>query len=696
MSNAFQSSGFQQNAFGAGDIPIVINFDLSNPSFDYVAPSYSIVDVSLKDDKVKFDSTLYSAPVHYNTNFFLLGDYIPPDAGELDVTLSYIFEPDPIECSPDWENQPSRALNISFVSCDDEPDFDATVTTRALRFNFKCCDGEDSGGGEVVPDLILANGNLTFGEVVAEGTALFELTFEARGFYNLLNLTASGTASFVNIPTAGGNVSIGSIIGESVIDRGNQITGDLKFAQVVLSGEALVSPAVFVASGSIVLSMKAEGHAQAFRLLEAEGAPVLRIVVAGVAMTPMYADGFHNEWEVVLAGSAESTLVTVENSNLILDAVIAEGEATYNIVPTAFGDIRFDIVSTGYAVYVEIPTAWGDINLEIKVSTGSTPVITGNHVYWADIPLKIIVEGVVTTPIPIDASDIIFDEIIAEGVAVVAVIGSSVPIDIGKIRVNRGWVEFGEIIPPTAREIYEASTVRSDDIRFYPPDPKYPIYVPTTDYNIQGVELRRGTLDYTVEFLFDAEKVDKVIVWIVDENGNSVPDSIASHIGDTARPHELHQPFKNLYSVAIPIHCVNDKRYNFYLEIIYTNEMFEGVVTFERHSHLIPFQAHFDNRKPYFNSTDKLTTIDGNFGSTKKATLETSSTLFELINQPMQEPETTIHCMSSFKSFFSNDYVILDKIDYVTQDIIQSLGINSGNVFVQTTYVELDIGQIGG
>ena len=688
----------QANVIFSFEDPDDLNFIFSDEL--YKPPLFLYTDFGFDGSEPYIPAGVYDPPQYKFVDFKLDGKrYTSPNGDNTNFELTYI--PD---CPPDWtETQPLAAI-INFEPCDVRPDGIITDAQAAI-INFACCKKEcepdwvEQNGGSVIIDIDSCSGDPDFTEqsgasviididcckddvptpdpVFANGDLRF--TFELSG-------VAIHDQRFV----ADGDLKLDPVILTGSADRGAQVIGDLRFGEVIVHGEALHAAEVYLVNGDLKLNMTLKGVAEHHEPREAYGDIQFPFVGVGEALFVPVVQDSNIPFELTLEGDANFQIVEVQPSNLKFDDVTIQGVATYNIVPTGSGRLVLDLPMQGDALYVDLPTAWGDLQLDITMQAGSNTT-PGAHVYWTNLDLKMQVEGNAVTPILVEESDIQIGDIIIDSTVIAAAIEMASDVHIGEIVFNRGWVEFGDPIPPVIREIYEASNVRSGAIPEYPVEAKYPIYVPTTDYSITDVQLRRGTLDYTLEFNFDAMQVEKVVVWIMDENGNAVIDQVAKWLHGDVKNHVLNKPFK--YVLSIPVHCVNDKKYEFYLEVVYDEGDHGDTVTRPRKSFFVPFQAHFDNRDPYFNATDRATSLDAIYDS--NLMLQTEFTDFSPNTYAFEESEKC-HLSNGLNfDTISGQYYELTQIEWkVSETGNTGFGVNH-NEFAHK-YYELDIGQIGG
>lgn len=733
-------------------------FDFSLESGFYQPPVYSGVNFSF-DTPIKANAADYNSPTYAFVDFSIKGDYLAPNPTDTIFSLEYVPDPEPPDgCEPDWHNIPGDKLDFIFSTCDDSPEV-VGVDGDKLLFDFNCCPDKppecepdwvamlgnaivasvkscegppdwtnqlgnaikvsaDCCGDvppECEPDFINQPGNALDIDIIScdqnpdfinqPGNAL-DIDFDCCSnvppvdilYINgniKFDISLEGEVYFdPNTATVNGNIQLDQLVMHAEALRGENVLGITRLDELKMEGHATYRPTEFLVSGDIPLYLDFKGQAEYIFAREIEGDITLPLTFTGTGYVMPMIEGIEKPLDVIMEGHAESIVPTV-TGNATIGPLIMEGYATWNEVPTVHqASITLDVSMNGELLYVDLPTVWGETTLDVKME--SQPVIAGAHVYWANLPLSLKVEGELTFPQPIDGFYNGLGEIKIESEILAAMTGSTSVMSIGELKMNRGWIEYGPPIPPTIREMYEASNVRSKGIREYPIESKYPIYVPTTDYNIRDVQLRRGTLDYTIEFNFDAMQVDAVKVWIVDADGNARLDSVAKWLGGPTEDHILNSPFR--YSLNIPVHCVNDKKYEFMLEVVYQDLLHNGSVSIERKSHYIPFQAHFDNRLPFANMTDRTPMIDANFDSIGPAAFETNSISFDPQTQAFEE-RGNVHLSNGLlldddlkDDFFELSMIMLDLLE-----LNKKTGFDNSRVieFI-TKYVELDVGQIGG
>lgn len=182
----------------------------------------------------------------------------------------------------------------------------------------------------------------------------------------------------------------------------------------------------------------------------------------------------------------------------------------------------------------------------------------------------------------------------------------------GDIAHLEGRVVYGDDDDVIIEQIYEVSNGRSMVVAECVPNPRHAIRLNTTDFNITGEELRRGTATFHFKFDHDIRDIKQINVWLRTPNGGQKIDTMRwnDRRFNNKAPHILHEPFRyNTAQLTVPVHCISEKENQFFIEIEYldheSNEVLSRSRTFkERLSYIIPFQAHFDNRKPYVNIAD--------------------------------------------------------------------------------------------
>lgn len=178
----------------------------------------------------------------------------------------------------------------------------------------------------------------------------------------------------------------------------------------------------------------------------------------------------------------------------------------------------------------------------------------------------------------------------------------------GDIRHLRGRIVSGYEDEDIIEQIYEVSKDRKLLVQECPPDPRYPVRLHTTDFNISQEEIKRGTAVFEFDFDFELDAVKEIKVWLKTPNGGHKLDTMRwnNKNHDRKAPHILEGPIR----FRVPVHCISDIQNEFFLEIDFldkTNEVVSRSRHFkERLSYIIPFQAHFDNREPYVNIADHV------------------------------------------------------------------------------------------
>lgn len=182
----------------------------------------------------------------------------------------------------------------------------------------------------------------------------------------------------------------------------------------------------------------------------------------------------------------------------------------------------------------------------------------------------------------------------------------------GDIAHLQGRVVYGDDDDVVIEQIYEVSNDRSMVVAECVPNPRHAVRLNTTDFNITGEELRRGTATFHFKFDHDIRDIKQINVWLRTPNGGQKIDTMRwnDRRFNNKAPHILHEPFRyNTAQLTVPVHCISEKENQFFIEIEYldhdSNEVLSRSRTFkERLSYIIPFQAHFDNRNPYVNIAD--------------------------------------------------------------------------------------------
>jgi hypothetical protein len=570
--------------------------------------------------------------------------------------------PDPFAspCLPDWVFQPGTNLYTDIVDCDNTAGDWVPQVGNNLYTDVVCCDEEP------IEDVI-AYGDIYLGDITVEGVA-----------------------EYLDVPTASGNVPLDQITSDGSTDVGNRATGNPTLA-IVVEGYADFTPDSVIATGDVqVVPLTITGTGFAYPYVTAAGDAVLDDIVSeGTAAFIVLVDGFYSgDFVIISEGYAEQEIPTGEGIAPIGD-IIVEGDANFALVPTGTGTATLDVVVSGFAEYLNLPTAWGNATLGDILGSVVPSFEVGARVFWTNTTLEIVSEGYALTPFSAEGY-ISLGEIVSDGSFITRVLAEGT-VFLGTIE-SSGRAYFGPPEQATAREIYEASMVRTMDVKQYPSACKYPVYVPTTDYNIIGTKLRRGTLEYTLTFPFDAALVERIIVWIVDQNGNATKDQIALWQDGPTIPHELSEPFRNAYTIAIPIHCVNNFEYEFFLEIQYKNAFHQGTVDIGAQRFYVPFQAHYDNRSDYINITDSFNTA--NLTDKRKPYFRYDSFEPVRVDQFFTHEESILISNTEAPTLMAQ-YDVIGVKELVEYDITR-VSILPGTYYFEHKYFELDRGQIGG
>jgi len=226
--------------------------------------------------------------------------------------------------------------------------------------------------------------------------------------------------------------------------------------------------------------------------------------------------------------------------------------------------------------------------------------------------------GVIVLPAVIGDAHIGEIESVTVSPGVVLVQGSFTTMEFSQgIIVSRGRIIHGFPTAPIFREIYELSNQRTVEIKAYPEDCNYPIYIGDTWIDKEDKNLRIGTIDFALSFDHDARDIDEINVWVQNPNGEMYRDRarIATYVNGQYTDHVLLRPFRDTNILHIPVHCVSDKDNQFFLEIVYRQDTQQVLVHQKEERYWIAFQPHMDNRMPYANIADQSSSVTGNAGN---------------------------------------------------------------------------------
>lgn len=366
-----------------------------------------------------------------------------------------------------------------------------------------------------------------------------------------------------------------------------------------------------------------------------------------------------------------------------------------DVPPTLNGRIVLDATMEGSANFRRRFFVEGDIKLDDLVMSNSTAEFEQkNTVYYANIRLDCQIEGYVDF-IEGFVGDITLDDLQIEGKVIAPNVVLDSEIGMGDFIFNRGWIHHGDPDAPLAREFYEATGIESMEEVWHPVDAKYAIFVPTMSYNIRNIEQRHGTLVYSLDLSTDAIDVETVKVWLMDEGGNAVRDTIAKFLNGEKLNHDLENPFR--YSLTIPIHCINERKYHFYLEVIYRNKHYLLGADDQTKSHFVKFNPEYKDNRDYINLNDRITLNSSTFDTQKPNFVSDyieQASIYETFTDNAFAYSTDAHGHGGFTS---------GSVEFTTTyenfvDIINVNGCSHSNIYNQfaQTYFELDVGQIGG
>lgn len=163
----------------------------------------------------------------------------------------------------------------------------------------------------------------------------------------------------------------------------------------------------------------------------------------------------------------------------------------------------------------------------------------------------------------------------------------------------------------TAESFYEMSSHREMVVTDMPRDGKYAKFIPTTVFNINGEEVRRGTFVVDFRFDFDTADIKRINVILETPDGNTKLDTFFWRDRRFAArdPHIIFHAFdKTRVSLAVPIHCVSKKENQFLIEVEFFSRDIKDPVRgmVDREMYKIPFQAHFEQNDPWVNLADNV------------------------------------------------------------------------------------------
>lgn len=162
-----------------------------------------------------------------------------------------------------------------------------------------------------------------------------------------------------------------------------------------------------------------------------------------------------------------------------------------------------------------------------------------------------------------------------------------------------------------AESFYEMSSYREVVVTDMPRDGKYAKFIPTTDFNINGEEVRRGTFVVDFRFDFDTADIKRINVILETPDGNTKLDTFFWRDRRFAArdPHVIFHAFDlTRISLAVPIHCVSTKENQFLIEVEFFSRDIKDPVRgmVDREMYKIPFQAHFEQNDPWVNLADNV------------------------------------------------------------------------------------------
>jgi hypothetical protein len=268
----------------------------------------------------------------------------------------------------------------------------------------------------------------------------------------------------------------------------------------------------------------------------------------------------------------------------------------------------------------------------------------------------------------------------------------------------RGRVIFGYPEANLIRQAYEISNDRSMDIPNVPEDPCYGVHLKTTDYDLNDVELRRGTVDIQFTFSHDVGDIKRISVWVMGPDGHAYRDKmkIVDYANGNYDDHILFDPFKKTAVLNIPVHCIGEKDNQFYVEVEYKNSETDYPdnkprVMRKEEKYLIPFQAQFDNRTPYLNLADN-SFVNGPQSSPNKLFTTEHVTIGATFYAAENDSFFPSGQGANPNTVFTKQTEFITQIYYVPEDdyfFPSGQGANPNTYFIRE-YVDLSSTQIGG
>jgi hypothetical protein len=403
-----------------------------------------------------------------------------------------------------------------------------------------------------------------------------------------------------------------------------------------------------------------------------------------------------------ITGSVEIGVIEVEGNLEVLQPFVVTGNAELDpiavegfigVTLSISGEAELDPITVEGSL--DVSPVINGYNVQTGEITGSSEIERGNRILFSNMRAgNIITVGAVNISTDVLPSEVSLGEIQVTSLVLEAAVVLPSDVQIGDIVSNRNRVWVGYERAPKIREAYEISNNRFMDIPSYPEEANYPVLIGTTDFDLDGKEIKSGTLEFKLEYDHDRRDIDEITVWVLNSNGIAFKDK-ARIIGKrelgVMTDHVLYDPFRNHLSARIPVHCINDKDAEFYLEIKYAPDRIDTLNFRKEEKHIIPFQAHFDNRVPYLNIADSIPEINGNAGNQSfKQEYVSNTRIFESF-----EDISNCHAQAGVH----NKRVEFDFLTRIFLDQQQSLGItsaNAGNTKFEFEYVDLHAGQIGG
>lgn len=271
------------------------------------------------------------------------------------------------------------------------------------------------------------------------------------------------------------------------------------------------------------------------------------------------------------------------------------------------------------------------------------------------------------------------------------------------IRWNRGRVLFGYPEPPEFRQIYELSNQQSQLVPAYPEGCNYAIQLFSTRTDKNDVPIRTGTLRFELNFDHDSRDIDQIDVWVEDVNGVQTRDKarIINYPGGDYTHHILYDPYKSTGQLRIPVHCVNDRNKEFFLDVIYTQNT-QDVKVYRKDEHYrIDFQSHFEENynQSYANLSDHEVHPSGREGPNLfTPAYEWQGQITYIVPDDVWIEKMGPNATPFYWNNFAYDYLTQTFAPILEDVWIEKSGFNapSFNTLFSYIYDDLYSGQIGG